>query len=92
LAAEADARAADLASDYERTLQEHGLRCDVLVRGSSSSSSSDDDGGFDGTARLAARLVARGGRAAEWAAADARVGRLEARGWGGLRGAVRLLR
>jgi hypothetical protein len=36
--------------------------------------------------------VARGGRAAEWAAADARVGRLEARGWGGLRGAVRLLR
>jgi hypothetical protein len=58
-------------------------------------SSGDDDafnGGFSQSAQLVGRLVTRGGSDAEWAAADARLGRLEACGWHNLRDTSRLLR
>ena len=101
LVAEADTLANDLTSDYERSSEEHGLRCDALVRGEGNShhhhdhSSGDDDafnGGFSQSAQLVGRLVTRGGSDAEWAAADARLGRLEACGWHNLRDTSRLLR
>ena len=103
LVAEADALRNDLTSDYERPLEEHALRCDALVRGEGNvnqhlnhdGSHNDDDafnGGFSQSAQLVGRLLTRGGSDAEWAAADARLGRLEACGWHNLREASRLLR